>query len=62
MAADVECGILTSEPYGVVERGTGRHQSGSGQDAVAMSFNDSLVHVACESEIVRIDDEKSHGR
>ena len=57
MAADVQGWVIPREANSIVERAAVRHQSSSGEDSVAMSVDDSLVHVAREPEIIGVDDQ-----
>jgi len=57
MAPDVERWILPRQANSIVERVAVRHQSRCGEDSVAMSVDDSLVHVAREPEIIGVDDQ-----
>ena len=46
VAADIERRGLARQAHGVVESGAVGHQRGGGEDAVAVRFDDALVHVA----------------
>ena len=55
MAADIERRSFLAPAHGVVKGRAGGHQRGRGENAVAVRFDDSLIHVAREAEVVGVD-------
>ena len=62
MDADIERRIFAGQTYGVVKRRAGGHERGGGEDALAVRFDNSLIHVAREAEIVGINHQFAHVR
>ena len=61
MQADTEARIVPRNGDSFVQPGLIHHQAGSGQNALAMSADDSMVDRSGAAEIVGIDDEAGHG-
>src|SRR5437773_2057160 len=55
MATHVQSRIRSRQPRGIVEGVAIGHQRGRSQDSVPMRFDDPLVHIGGESEVIRID-------
>jgi hypothetical protein len=61
VAANIQAGGCVRQPDGIVERRSVGHERGGAENAALEGFHDPGVHVAGESEIVRVDDEPARG-
>ena len=60
--ANIERRVFASQTYGVVKRGAGGHERSRGEDAVAVGFDNSSIHVAREAEVVGVNHQFAHVR
>ncbi len=57
MNADVEIGQIARTVHRIVKRRAVRHQSGGGENTLAVRAHDAMVHVARETEIVGVNNQ-----
>ena len=62
MCTDIESGRLFRKPNGVVKRVPVGHQGCGGENTIDMRVDNSGIHIACETEIVRIDNEPAQNQ
>ena len=58
--SDIERWIFARQPHRIVKGGSGTHDGGRGENALAMRLDDALVHVTRETEIIGIDNQLPH--
>ena len=58
VASNIQAGVQAGKLNGVLEGCPSRHQSRGREDAVAVRFQDAVVHVGREPEVVGIYDQK----
>ena len=61
MAAQAEMRNSLGRNYGVIERGSTRHQRCGSHDPMRVRFDDGAIDAGSESEIICIDDQTAHG-
>ena len=57
MTPHVQPRVLACKAHGIVEGGARGHQSCSSENTVAMRLDNARVHIAGESEIIRVDNQ-----
>ena len=62
MDADIERRVLAGQADRIVKRRAGGHQRGCGEDALAVRFDNPLIHVAREAEVVGVNHQFAHVR
>ncbi len=62
MDADIERGDSPAPERTARQSRAGGHQRGGGEDTAAVRFDDSLIHVAREAEVVGVNHQFAHVR